>query len=449
MKLLFLIITAFSIARAAVGPDITAAIGPSAIESELTFQTKVTLPPGEQPTDKNIEKLINFHIRFLLSQFDSSWLAKNVGMRKEEGTAVAGLGRLESYKVLSIQKGPLGLEITYEATTEILVNDKILRPEEIKPIQFYLPRDPSQFYVREITDSLWDEQKWIYYYWQPQIKKYQHLFTGKNTVDWVTAQIKGRPSSDPSRAIKMGELKKVIENQGELRISLLLGFDNGPKDIKDEGRKCFAGFKNYLQKNGFVIERFSNRQSAPFAEYVKPATLNSPQIRVSLSLSASDVDMPVNFARRARSAFENDDIVAYLGHSGLDKNLDLVRLAMLSSENPNRPDPIKFKKSYQVAFFDSCCSYKYFSDQFLLAKYKQHPDPMVNRVLSEIGKMEVITYGVSVPWGTHNREAYALLDPFVNFGKSTPNELKLLDVLRTIELRQNKCTYLINSAFIK
>ena len=63
--------------------------------------------------------------------------------------------------------------------------------------------------------------------------------------------------------------------------------------------------------------------------------------------------------------------------------------------------------------------------------------------------VDVITNGVSIPWGTQNEEQLAFLEPFLSLNKHQENSpKKWLDVLRSVERAQG-CTYLLNVANIQ
>ena len=175
-----------------------------------------------------------------------------------------------------------------------------------------------------------------------------------------------------------------------------------------------------------------NTPTGPFAELYRDAAPGRPRAHLSLSLSASDINSPVVFARRAREAFETSDVVIYEGHSGLGGNLNLEKITELSSPDPSRPMPIRFPSAYQVYYFDSCNSYYFYSQMYALAKRGAH-------------HVDVIGNGLSSYFTYQNEEAQVVAQVFLQ-----PNpKASWLDILNLVEKPHPAFTYLLNVSPIR
>jgi hypothetical protein len=369
----------------------TPTISPSALEGTLTFQSKVVMPEAYK---NRIPELIREQVKHLLGVFEADAFSKINNLPSNDKLGALGIGNLLNFKVLNVN----GSEITYAAKFRLLMRRDVLKENSSRNIKIYFPHDPVAFYVRECTDEENYQKQYLFYYWNPFRPACHEKLTGKNTVDEVDARIDSFNYSDSNATPDYDSLRRIINQRGELRIALLFGFDESTSKTKDEGRQSYVYFQKYFEAHGFDIDRKQKIPTGPFTEYVKPLTVSGRyQVHISMSLSYSDQPNPIVFAKRAREAFENADIVMYVGHSGLGGNLDLEKITRLSSQDPDRPTPIQFRNDYQVFFIDSCASFFFYLSQY------EGVQP----------KADVVTNGLASFFYTQNLETKNFLEAFI------------------------------------
>jgi hypothetical protein len=254
-------------------------------------------------------------------------------------------------------------------------------------------------------------------------------FFGKNQVDYINAQIQTFPENLNLVAVtpNYNALKKQILSRGELKIALLFGLDLKSTDPNDNGRTSYEYFQRYFESRGFSVDHHRSNPAGPFAEYVRPAGKGKFAVRVVMSLSASDINSPVVFARRAREAFETADLVDYVGHSGLGGNLNLEQLTRLSSADPERPTPIHFPKTYQIYYLDSCASFFFYSKEYAGIWQGAH-------------NVDLVTNGVATFFYTQNHETLRFLEAFTE----PSNAATWNEILSRAEEAHPRFTYMIN-----
>lgn len=414
-----------------LGPSLSQAnlpVSPSGFNGIMTYTASVFMPKAQE---EPVGTLINEQSKFLLGIFEEEGFAKLNSLPSNDKLGVLALGNLLGFKILDKIPTPdgTGWDVSYTATHRILMRKDVLPPNSTRQIKIIVPHNPLNFYVRACTDKKYYEKEYIFYYWNPFTKICQPHLIGKNRVDIVDARIQSLDTGVSSVRPDYIALRRQIQNRGELKIGLLFGFDQKYSDPNDEGRLSFEYFQRFFEKHCFTIDHHRNTPTGPFIDYIRPANQNHYALRIQMSLSASDQNSPIVFSRRAREAFETADIILYVGHSGLGGNLDIDKLAWLSSPDRQHPEPIHFPNAYQVYFIDSCASYFFYSDEYALAK-------------KGLRHADIVTNGLASFFYTQNRETLEFLDPFTNVDTSET----WTDILSGVESASTArhFTYLVN-----
>jgi hypothetical protein len=407
-------------------------LGPSGIEAIIEFDATVVVPEDMALTQANMQKMAIKQTEHLLGVFETTQYTKIIGGRASDELGLLGLGPMVSVQVLSEGRGELGREVRYHAVQKVMANKKLIQAGETKAFPIYIPHDPEKIYALECTDPEYPEKEYFSFFWNPFQEGCPQFLIGQNKVDQVITRLVGLVPPDENSQPDYASLAAQIEQRGELRVSILIGFDEDWKNRRDEGRQSYNFLVRYYSNSGFEIVKRGDYVTKPFVDMVREATPRRPRVHLSISLTESDVDHPVIFAQRAREAYENSDVVMYAGHSGLGGSLDLEKITALSSPNPQQPTPIRFPHAYQILYFDSCASYYFYAHPYALAA-------------RGAGHVDVITDALSSYFVSQNGDvtrfvrALDAVETFVQDGTAPT----WLQILTNVE-RSPGPTYLVN-----
>jgi hypothetical protein len=138
-----------------------------------------------------------------------------------------------------------------------------------------------------------------------------------------------------------------------------------PLNSGDINAENYRDFRNYLLEKDYKAKKWTAAEinkvaktkngALPFVETIQKGKI---VYRFFFGPSAIDEDS-LAFHWFYKDALENSSIMIYGGHSGLGGHLDL------DSIEANLGEAIKFNpKKYQILFFDSCTSYKYYNTAY-------------------------------------------------------------------------------------
>jgi hypothetical protein len=416
-------------------------VSPSAVEGIMTFRSTVFMPKTFVPSNIKdpglvLPALIYEQTKHLMGVFEQGQFAKLNQFPDNDHLGSLGLGTLIGYQLVSKvdRADGAGWEITYVARHRILIRNDVATDGSDFNITIEMPHNPVEFYVKACTDKEYFQKEYLFYYWNPFDALCKSFLTGpQNSVDTINAHIHPLVRPQPNSAPDYAALKRQIIQNKSLRIALLFGFDISSVNPGDEGRESYERFQRYFENLNFVIKRQNNR-SSPDIEYFRPATNNRFAVSVLMSASTSDQNSPITFAKRARLAFEQADIVMYIGHSGLGGNLNLDMITRLSSNDRNNPTPIKFPNAYQIYYLDSCGSFFFYSEEYALARRGIH-------------NVDIITNGTSSYFWTQNSEVWHFVDAFI---KPQKENKAWLDILTSVETQErSNFSYLVNVGSVR
>lgn len=162
-----------------------------------------------------------------------------------------------------------------------------------------------------------------------------------------------------------------------------------PLNSGDINAENYRQFRDYLLEKGYTAKKWTATEinkiaktkdgANPFVETIQKGNI---VYRFFFGPSAIDEDS-LAFHWFYKDALENSSVMIYGGHSGLGGHLDL------DSIEQNLGEEIKFnKKKYQILFFDSCTSYKYYNQMYFDRKVTAK-DPKGTK------KLDIFTNGLS------------------------------------------------------
>ncbi|MCC6278152.1 MAG: hypothetical protein IT289_09590 [Oligoflexia bacterium] len=391
MKLSLILILGLFLGLPSLSFGVSTALSPTGYEAVLSFQSRVVLPQGSQPTEPIIGRSIKAQTNHLLGLFEAWNFSKLANESLGGGglnpatdaLGLMGLGPIIDYRVQSVVETPQGFEVQYTVRQKIIIKKRLAQPQSRGQFSVLLPRFPHLIYAKTCTHPDYPEREYFFYFWNPYKSICKPYLVGPNEIISVEAQFYTYVPPAIDAKPNYNRLRAQIERQGELRVALLLGFDQNSRSPRDSGRKSYFETIAYYQKKGFVAEKQADFSTKPYVVLKRPGSAYRPPVSLFISLSDSDVETPRVFAQRARFAFETADIVMYAGHSGVGGNLDLERLGRLSSPDPTNPIPIRFPRKYQIFFFDSCASYFFYAHDYVRAKGgAQYVDVITNGLAS-------------------------------------------------------------------
>lgn len=167
------------------------------------------------------------------------------------------------------------------------------------------------------------------------------------------------------------EYQNLPNEKGIIEIHLLFGLDDPTKDrnplkSSDVNSYNFRSVRQSFLSRGYTEKVWTDAEVKKIAKrldgkapYVETLTKGNISIRMVFAPSGID-EQALGFHFFYKDAIENSSIMIYSGHSGLGGHLDLESIEADLGEkinfNPNK---------YQIFFFDSCTSYRYYNSQYL------------------------------------------------------------------------------------
>ena len=247
--------------------------------------------------------------------------------------------------------------------------------------------------VSPCTDDHYQSEGDFWYFWSPD-KPGCKLKAG---VDYNV--VKAKLTRIENSKISYPEYHNLPNKDGKITIHVLFGLDDpekgrNPLKSADINADNYRIFRNYLIKKGYTAKAWTESQvksiakrldgDAPFVE-----TISKGAIEYRFFFGATGIDEDaLGFHWFYKDALENASIMLYGGHSGLGGHLDL------DSIEYNLGEKINFNTNkYQIYFFDSCTSYKYYNTMYFERKATTK-DPKGTK------KLDIFTNGLATYFHT-------------------------------------------------
>jgi hypothetical protein len=357
----------------------------------LEFDGKVEYETNRSPQERTLKKVVESQLEHIVGP-----------MSMVDYTAVPKGDHIVSNLKIESHQGNIYV-ITYHYKGTIVVQNG---PTDSYLV--YLPVNPNTIYKRAMagnhnpcTDAHYQSEGDFWYFWFP----FRYGCKLKEGVDFYT--VKGSLKRIDNQKLTYPEYQNLSDEKGYITIHMLFGMDDptlsrNPLDSRDINAYNYREFRNYLLKNGYRSSVWNEKQigaiaqttngSLPFVE-----TIYKDKIAYRFFFGPTGIDEEsLAFHWFFKDAIENGSIMVYEGHSGLGGHLDL------DSIEYDLGTKIKFNtKRYQIFYFDSCTSYRYYNQMFFERKITT-TDPKGTK------KLDILTNGLSTTFDSMQTSATAL-----------------------------------------
>ncbi len=372
--------------------------GGKSTEATLRFVGNIRLEPGLTATQKR--EAIDGQVQHLIGHFQA---ASFIAAYKNPGV----LG--QNYKViLAREVAKAGaVEVSYRFEGKVNFHRNAFRNGNKATVPLNLPLDPAAIYQLGVvrgknrcTDTHYDSEGDFFYFWDPDL---EGCPLKGNTTDVL--RLKGTLEKLENTQATYPEYDRLYGKE-TLKASIFIGYIDKPT-ARDIGAVTYRNLRDSLAQQGLTLreERKQFRMSAGGSETssgvnnrarfegeVQTQLGQTLKLELTLLLAETESDnSDPTFHTHLLEAYQNSDLVAYDGHSGLGGNLDLNNLPVFS-----------FKRNYQIFFFNGCSSYPYFNQNYFASK------PGGSR------NLEIITAGLPTLTSTSVSNMLAFLTPFLS-----------------------------------
>ncbi|RPJ79264.1 MAG: hypothetical protein EHM20_01865 [Alphaproteobacteria bacterium] len=356
----------------------------------MEFSATVELETTRTPQPKTMKNAIEAQLEHIIGPMS---LTQYTAVPKGDHT-------VSDIKVVSKTATTVTVGYKYQGTI-VLQNG----PKETYGI--YLPINPAKIYSAAMvgtknpcTDDHYQSEGDFWYFWSPE-RLGCRLEEGKDYVV-VNAKIKRFTNTK----LSYPEYQNLPDANGYVTIHVLFGMDDttlnrNPLKSSDINATNYREFRKYLIQNGYIATRWNDEQvksiaktlngDAPFVETIQKGKL---AYRFFYGPTGIDEDS-LGFHWFYKDALENASIMMYEGHSGLGGHLNL------DSIEYNLGKKIKLSKRYQIYFFDSCTSYKYYNSDYFERKMTEK-DPKGTR------QLDIFTNGLATTFDSMTASSTAL-----------------------------------------
>lgn len=352
-------------------------VGTNSTEALLEFNATVELDTARTPQEKTMRNAIEAQLEHIIGPMS---LTQYTAVPKGDHT-------VSEIKIVSKTTKTITIGYKYQGTI-VLQNG----PQSTYGI--YLPINPAKIYTRAMvgeynpcTDDHYQSEGDFWYFWSPE-REGCKLTEGK---DYVI--VKAKVQRYTNSKLSYPEYQNLPDANGNVTVHVLFGMDDpelnrNPLKSKDINAYNYREFRNYLIKNGYTATTWTENQvksvakslngDAPFVETIQKGKL---VYRFFYGPTGIDEDS-LAFHWFYKDALENASIMMYEGHSGLGGHLNLDAIEESLGET------IQFSKRYQIYFFDSCTSYKYYNTAYFERKATAK-DPKGSK------KLDIFTNGLA------------------------------------------------------
>jgi hypothetical protein len=379
-------------------------VGSNSTEALMEFNGVVEYETTRTPQEKTLRNVIESQLEHIVGPMS---LVKYTAVPKGDHS-------VSDVKILSKNGTKLSVGYKYKGTI-VLENG----PKD--SYEIFLPNNPKKIYAASMvgnenpcTDEHYQSEGDFWYFWSPD----RPGCTLKEGKDFTI--VKAKIQRYTNTKLSYPEYQNLPDEKGNITIHVLFGMDDpslerNPLKSSDINAYNYRTFRNYLLKNGYKATQWTDEQvksiaktldgAAPFVETIQKGKL---VYRFFYAPTGIDEDA-LGFHWFYKDAIENSSIMMYEGHSGLGGHLDL------ESIEENIGEPIKFNtKRYQIFFFDSCTSYRYYNTQYLDRKVTTK-DPKGTK------KLDIFTNGLSTAFNAMPDASAALamaLEKAINYAEA-------------------------------
>ena len=378
-------------------------VASNSTEATLEFNGSVQYESTRTPQEKTLRKVIESQLDYIVGPMS---LATYTAIPKGDHV-------ITEVKVISKENTIFTVGYKYKGT--IVVQNG---PKDTYPI--YLPTNPAKIFAAAMvgaknpcTDDHYQTEGDFWYFWSPS-REGCKLKVGKD-YSIVNAKMKRFVNTK----ISYPEYQNLPDQNGNITIHVLFGMDDptlsrNPLKSTDINARNYRTFRSYLEKNGYVATTWNDEQVATIAKTLDGAspfveTIQKGKIVYRFFYGPTGIDEEaLGFHWFYKDALENASIMMYEGHSGLGGHLDL------DSIEQNLGETIKFSKRYQIYFFDSCTSYRYYNTAYFERKITAK-DPKGTK------KLDIFTNGLSTAFDAMPAASEALaqaLEKAINFAQN-------------------------------
>lgn len=398
-------------------------IAPSAEEVEYSYTAEFRTSRSQA---QDLDGLAYFHASHIFGLLHTSQITKAHQMNYDK---IEGIGAPRAQFNIRIQNTYLDssgkLAIKYSAKGKMLLHHNAAKLILSRGgLNLPLPADPDDIYNKNCTDDYYNSSE-DYWYFYDVFRAGCSYLSKEPYALLIPVRVWKKVAKKTEQNLKLSALRGNNQNGQTFSIYVIHGYAESVHSPNDDGRALFKELNEELLKQNFtekVLYKNTNRPLHIFSKSVKLESGKVIDIEIKHTLVETSADSKtVSFAKFFKQAVESADVIIYSGHSGLGGNLDL---AVLESK-AGKFSFDKYKR--QVYFFDSCSSYSYYLEPFLMEKTKS--------------KIDVITNGLSSYFHTGN----IILGKFLRFLLSeSEKDPTWHEVLNEMEKPLKGGSYLIN-----
>jgi hypothetical protein len=359
-------------------------VGSNSTEAKLSFDGVVQyVSSSKKPLERTLRTVIEEQIEHTIGP-----------MSFAEATAVPkGDHVISNVKIASLKGNVMNVSYHYEGTIVLENGPKtaygIVMP--INPRTIYETSMVGEY--NPCTDDHYQSEGDFWYFWNP----YQSGCKLKEGKDYVV--VKGKVERYENTKLSYPEYHNLADEKGNITIHVLFGMDDpelerNPLKSSDTNAENYRVIRGQLMAKGYLPKAWTQKEVKAIAKrvdgdlpFVETLTKGKIVYRFFYGPTGIDEDS-LAFHWFYKDAMENSSIMIYSGHSGLGGHLDL------DSVEANLGETIKFNtKRYQIFFFDSCTSYKYYNQMYFERKVTAK-DPKGTK------KLDIFTNGLSTYFHT-------------------------------------------------
>ena len=353
-------------------------VGSNSTEALMTFSAVVEYESERTPILRTMKKIVESQIEHTIGPMS---VANYSAVPK-------GDHEISDVQIISKKGNVFSISYNYKGTI-------VLENGPKKTYDIVVPVNPAKIYqasfvgdVSPCTDEHYQSEGDFWYFWSP----YNEGCKLKKNKDYaiVTANI----TRFENTKLSYPEYHNLPDENGNITIHVLFGMDDNskgrnPLNSGDINAENYRAVREHLLSIGYTAKKWTAAEvnkiaktkdgAAPFVENIQKGNII---YRFFFGPSAIDEDS-LAFHWFYKDALENASVMIYGGHSGLGGHLDLDTI------EENLGEPIKFNtKRYQILFFDSCTSYKYYNQNYFDRKVTAK-DPKGTKM------MDIFTNGLS------------------------------------------------------
>lgn len=353
-------------------------VGSNSTEAKLSFNGVVQYVSDKKPIERTLRKIIEAQIEHSIGPMSAA-----------EYTAVPKGDHVISNIKIASTKGNV-MNVTYRYDGNIVLENGPTNTYDI-----VLPVNPETIYEAAMvgdynpcTDDHYQSEGDFWYFWNPENPGCK-LKAGKDFLI-----VKGNVERYENTALSYPEYHNLVDEKGNITIHVLFGMDEpeherNPLKSPDVNAENYRSIRTHLLTKGYMPKLWTKKEISAVAKTVNGdlpfvETLQKGKIIYRFFFGPTGIgEDSLAFHWFYKDAIENASVMIYGGHSGLGGHLDL------DSIEYNLGETIKFNtKRYQIFFFDSCTSYKYYNQMYFERKVTK-ADPKGTK------KLDVFTNGLS------------------------------------------------------